>query len=152
MKVRDVMETGVVTVPLGTPYRDVVRLLADGGFSGAPVTDREGNVVGVVSEKDLFRILYPYYRSFYENPELYVDFEAREDKAEEIAAHPVDMFMSTVVWSVHPDMPIMRAGALMLAKGIHRMPVLDRGKLVGIVTRSRIYKYVFESRFKSEKV
>jgi CBS domain-containing protein len=147
MRVRDVMETGVVTVPLGTPYREVANILAAGNFSGAPVVDGEGQVVGIVSEKDLFRVLYPYYRSFYENPELYVDGEARENKAEEIADRPVEQFMITTVLSVDPDMAVMRAGALMLAKGIHRMPVMERGKLIGIVTRSRVYKHVFRSKF-----
>jgi CBS domain-containing protein len=44
-------------------------------------------------------------------------------------------------------MPVMRAGAMMLAKGIHRMPVISEGKLVGIVTRSRIYRHVFRDKF-----
>ncbi len=148
MRVHDLMESNVVSVPVGTPYRDVVRILTDGGFSGAPVVDTDGNVVGIVSEKDLFRVLYPYYKSFSENPELYVDFEARETKPADIADHPVEGFMSKQVWSVEPDMPILRAGAIMLAKGIHRMPVMEKRKLVGIVTRSRIYRKVFEANFK----
>ena len=141
------METGVVTVSVGTPYREVAKLLAAGNFSGAPVVDERGNMVGIVSEKDLFRVLYPYYRSFYENPELYTDAEARENKADDIADRPVEQFMVTSVLTVDPDMPVMRAGALMLAKGIHRMPVIDRGALVGIVTRSRLYRHVFKSKF-----
>jgi len=148
MKVRDVMEADVVAVPVGTPYREVAKLLAAGSFSGAPVVDEQGNVVGIVSEKDLFRVLYPFYRSFYENPELYTDSEAREDKAVDIADHPVEKFMSATVWSVDPDMPVMRAGALMLAKGIHRMPVLQDGKLIGIVTRSHIYRTLFLQKFR----
>jgi CBS domain-containing protein len=147
MRVRDVMEADVVAVPIGTPYREVAKLLATGNFSGAPVVDKQGLVVGVVSEKDLFRVLYPYYRSFYENPEMYTDSIAREDKADDIADHPVEKFMTTLVWSVDPDMPVMRAGALMLAKGIHRMPVLADGKLIGIVTRSRIYRTLFLQKF-----
>jgi CBS domain-containing protein len=141
------METGVVTVPAGTPYREVARILTAGNFSGAPVVDGNGAMIGIVSEKDLFRVLYPYYRSFYENPELYTDGEAREHKAEDIADRPVEQFMVTAVLTVDPEMPVMRAGAMMLAKGIHRMPVISEGKLVGIVTRSRIYRHVFRDKF-----
>jgi CBS domain-containing protein len=144
MRVRDVMETSVVTIPVGTVYRDVVRRLREGAFSGAPVVDEKGALVGIVSEKDLFRLLYPRYKSFYEDTDLYLDFEAREVKAEEIAKHPVEMFMTKEVWSVEPDMPIMRAGALMLAKGVHRVPVLENGKIIGIVTRGVIYRKIFE--------
>ncbi len=65
MRVQDVMQTEVLTIPVGTPYRDVERLLREKQISGAPVVDGEGSVVGIVSEKDLFRVLYPFYRSFY---------------------------------------------------------------------------------------
>lgn len=141
------MKKSVVTIPVGTMYRDVVRCLREGGFSGAPVVDEKGTVVGIVSEKDLFRLLYPHYKSFYENTDLYLDYEDREVKAEEIGKHPVEMFMTKKVWSVEPDMPIMRAGALMLAKGVHRVPVMENGKLVGIVTRGVIYRKIFESHY-----
>lgn len=140
----------MATVSVGTPYREVAKLLTTGDFSGAPVVDAQGNVVGIVSEKDLFRVLYPYYKSYYENPELYVDFEEREHKIEEVADHPVEGFMSTAVWSVEPEMPVMRAGALMLSKGVHRMPVLEHGKLVGIVTRSHIYRSLLQHAFQVE--
>ncbi|MEK7473894.1 MAG: CBS domain-containing protein [Patescibacteria group bacterium] len=144
MRVRDVMQTEVITIPIGTVYRDVERVLREKGISGAPVVNEQGAVVGVVSEKDLFRILYPFYRSFYENPEMYCDLEARETKASDIADHPVERFMSTRVWHIEPDVPLMRAGAIMLARGIHRMPVMTDGKLVGIVTRTAVYRAVFE--------
>ncbi len=145
------MQTEVVTIPVGTAYRDVAALLRKKGISGAPVVDRERGVVGVVSEKDLFRVLYPFYRSFYENPEMYSDLEARETKAADIADHPVERFMSSRVWHIEPDVPLMRAGAIMLARGIHRMPVMDGGRLVGIITRTAVYRAVFEIHLPSNE-
>jgi CBS domain-containing protein len=144
MRVQDVMQTEVVTIPVGMSYRDVERVLREKEITGAPVVDGEGSVVGIVSEKDLFRVLYPFYRSFYENPEMYSDLEARETKASDIADHPVERFMSSRVWHIEPEVPLMRAGAIMLARGIHRMPVMSDGKLVGIVTRTAVYRAVFE--------
>lgn len=138
------MNTEVITILSGTPYREVERMLREKNISGAPVVDEQGNVIGLVSEKDLFRVLYPFYRSFYENPELYSDFEEREHKAGDVADHPVERFMSSKVWSIEPDIPLMRAGAIMLARGIHRMPVMESGKLVGIITRRGVYRAVFE--------
>jgi CBS domain-containing protein len=138
------MKSEVVTIPVGTLYRDVERVLRENKITGAPVVDAGGEVVGIVSEKDLFRVLYPYYRSFYAHPEMYSDLEAREMKASDIAHHPVERFMATRVWSIEPDRPIMRAGAIMLARGIHRMPVMSEGKLIGIVTRTAVYRAVFE--------
>lgn len=138
------MQTEVVTIPVGMSYRDVERVLREKEITGAPVVDGGGSVVGIVSEKDLFRVLYPFYRSFYENPEMYSDLEARETKASDIADHPVERFMSSRVWHIEPEVPLMRAGAIMLARGIHRMPVMSDGKLVGIVTRTAVYRAVFE--------
>lgn len=143
------MQTEVVTIPVGMSYRDVERVLREKEITGAPVVDGEGSVVGIVSEKDLFRVLYPFYRSFYENPEMYSDLEARETKASDIADHPVERFMSSRVWHIEPEVPLMRAGAIMLARGIHRMPVMTDGKLVGIVTRTAVYRAVFEMNLPS---
>ncbi|MCR4256187.1 MAG: CBS domain-containing protein [Candidatus Uhrbacteria bacterium] len=150
MRVQDVMQTEVVTIPVGMSYRDVERVLREKEITGAPVVDAAGNVVGIVSEKDLFRVLYPFYSSFYENPEMYSDLETRETKASDIADHPVERFMSSRVWHIEPDVPLMRAGAIMLARGIHRMPVITDGKLVGIVTRTAVYRAVFEMNLDRE--
>jgi len=48
-------------------------------------------------------------------------------------------FMTTDVITAHPDDPVLKIGALMLARGIHRIPVVKNAKLVGVVTRRRIY-------------
>ncbi|MBI4138845.1 CBS domain-containing protein [Candidatus Uhrbacteria bacterium] len=147
MKVRDVMETEVYTIPDSTTYEDAAKFLVSRAMSGVLVTDGAGNLVGVLSEKDLFRVLYPYEKSFFETPELYIDREARERKASEIRRHPIGTYMSPTIVSVGPDAPILDAGALMLAKHIHRLPVMADGKLVGIVTRSKIFKAVLKQNF-----
>jgi len=146
MKVREVMEINVIAVPAGASYEEVARLLYKHNKSGAPVVDAEGRVIGAVSEKDLFRIMYPYYRSFYEHPECYADLENRECKMDEIRRHPVEVFMSREVVAIDPEAPVMRAGALMLARGINRLPVIENGKLVGMVSRRDIYRKILEQR------
>lgn len=147
MKVRDVMEPNAITIASGTPYQEVARILYTRGISGAPVLDAKGALIGMISEKDLFRILYPFYRSFYEQPEAYADLEDREGKIDEVRSKPVDVFMSKNVTTIGPDAAVMRAGALMLAKQIHHLPVLEEGKLVGIITRSRIYRTILRQHF-----
>ncbi len=142
MKVRDVMESNSITIRRDATYEDVAKILYTHGISGAPVVDHDGNLLGMVSEKDLFRILYPFYRSYYENPEVYADLENREDKLDEIRGKNVEVYMSREIITIGPDAPIMRAGAIMLAKQIHRLPVVEDGKLLGIITRRRIYRTV----------
>lgn len=141
------METELVTIPLGTPYAEVTRILHEKKISGAPVVNEEGELVGVVSEKDLFRVLYPFYQSYYMHPEQYTDHEERERKASDIRGHKVEIFMAKPVYSIHPDVPIMRAGAVMLSKKIHRLPVVEGRKLVGIISRGKIYKAIIELNY-----
>jgi CBS domain-containing protein len=142
MKVKDVLITNVITIPLGATHEEAARLLSAHNISGAPVVDEHGTLVGVLSEKDLFRGLYPSYQKFFDDPHFYMDYEAREDSVEEIHAKPVSKFMRSNVISVTSDTPILRAGAIMLAKNVARLPVVNDGKLVGIVTRDQIYEAV----------
>lgn len=147
MKVRDIMETEVVVVKKNATYEEAAKTLHECACGSAPVVDEGGKLVGVISERDLFRILFPFYRSFYENPELYVDFENREGKIEEVRSKPIEAFMTREVAYVTPEMPIMRAGSLILARKVRRLPVVEEGRIVGAVTWKRIYKELVKSRF-----
>ena len=68
MKVRDLMKKDFITLNPQNTYEEVVALLYNNNLNGAPVINENNELVGYVSEKDLFRILYPYYKSFYEHP------------------------------------------------------------------------------------
>ena len=72
MKIRDVMSTDVVVIPVEATYEEATRILFEGQVSGAPVVDKEGRLVGVISDKDLYRVLFPWYKSFSEDPEEYL--------------------------------------------------------------------------------
>lgn len=147
MRVKELMETNGIHVNPSTTYEEAARLLYTHQMSGVPVLDEKGTVVGFVSEKDIVRILYPWYKSFYESPESYTDMEARESKASDIRNTKVEVFMKRSVFTVKPDDPIMKAGALMLAHDINRLPVLENGKMVGIVSRGSIYKAILKKNF-----
>ena len=140
MRVRDIMKTDFPSVQEDTSYKEAAAILLHSNRGCLYVVDGTGMLVGVVSEYDLFRILYPYYGSFYLNPELYTDLEMREAKIDEIQEHPVKGFMTTRIVHVEPDWPMMKAGAFMLAKNVRRLPVLEQGKLVGVVTRREVYR------------
>ncbi len=146
MRVKDIMLFPVITVTAGATYVEVAQILYANQISGAPVIDASGRVIGMVSEKDLYRVLYPWYHSYYESPEQYVDFEARESKVKEIHSHRVETLMTMPVITVPPDMPVMRAGAIMLAKQLHRLPVVEADQLVGIVTRGALYRRIIRAQ------
>ncbi len=145
MKVRDLMESQIISIPETATYEEAARVLSQNKINGVLVLNESGKVVGIVSDKDLFRILYPFSTSFFENPELYLDLESREHKIEDVRQKPVSVFMTKIVHSIEPDVPIMRAGAIMLAKHVHRLPVIENGNLIGIITRSQIYGALLDS-------
>ena len=147
MKVGEVMQKNVVAVKKGTPYREVAKILVEKKVSGAPVIDETGKIIGVVSEKDLFRAVYPSYEDFYESPESHLDFEELEEEAKTANDKKVEDFMSTRLITADPETPVLKIGALMVATGIHRVPVVVDGKVVGMVGRGDIYRAILKERF-----
>lgn len=147
MLVRDLMKTDVVTIPKGTTWRKVAETLLERVISGAPVVETDGRVIGVVSEKDVFRAIYPSYEEWYEGPQAYTDFLALEEEARRAQEKRVEDFMTKRLVSITSDTPILKVGALMVATGIHRVPVVDAGKLVGMVSRRDIFRAILRVHF-----
>lgn len=150
MKVRDVMRAPAVSISTDASYEEAARLMHRNRFSGLPVIDDAGRLVGIVSEKDLFRAIYPNYEEFCSNPEICLDQEAREAEIESIRGRPVRDFMTRGVITIGSASPVLQAGGLMLARGLHRLPVVDDGRLVGIVTRREIYRAILQQRLAIE--
>lgn len=142
MKVRDVMQVRVITIPPDAPYEEAARLLRVYNISGIPVVGEDGAILGVLSEKDLFRALYPNYTDFYKTPEAYLDLDKREEAISHVRFKPVKELMSVDVTFVTPEDKVMKAGSIMLTKSVHRLPVVEEGKIVGIISRRDIFKNI----------
>ena len=82
MNVQDIMERNFVTVPEDATYKEVADVLYEQNQHCVFVIDERGELVGFVSEHDLFRVLYPFYGSYYLNAEMYTDHTQREKKIE----------------------------------------------------------------------
>ena len=147
MKVRDIMQTDVPTIHQEATYEEAAKLFHDKKLGGAFVIDDDAQPLGYLSEKDLFRVLYPFYSSFYESPELYLNYEAREDKMNDVRQHKIKQFMSKDLVSIDPEAPILRAGAMMLARHIHYLPVIQDHEIIGVVSREHIYRVILKSHF-----
>lgn len=147
MIVREIMKTDMIAIPRGTSYREVAKILLEKRVSGAPVVDGNGQLVGVVSEKDLFKAIYPSYNDFYTAPESLVDFDKLEKDASRASDKRVEDFMSPRLITTTPTTPILKVGAIMVATGIHRVPVLENGKLVGMVSRGDVYRAILREYF-----
>ncbi|MBI2158151.1 MAG: CBS domain-containing protein [Candidatus Rokubacteria bacterium] len=123
----------------GSSIHAVARLLVDHGISGVPVVDDQGAVVGILSEGDLIvrqkaRPRPPWWALFLSDGEqLARDYQkAMGTTVAEVMTRPVI--------SVRPSASIGAAAALLDRHRVRRLPVLDEGRLVGIVSRGDLVK------------
>lgn len=140
MLVRDVMVKPVFSVGEDATFAQVVKLLSRKKVSGVSVVNKKGKLVGVISEKDLLICLFPTHRDFYKNIEYYKNFEKIEGEAEVVKKLLARDVMTRRIITVEPERHVLVACSLMTIHNIRRLPVVDDGKLVGIVTLGSLYK------------
>jgi len=123
MKVADIMQTAVRTVPSDTPVSDVVVSLADARVSGLPVVDTRGRVVGVVSTTDL----------------IAAQAETRSAQERQILEQTsVQDLMTRKPLTIESDAELREAARHMLYADVRRLLVEEEGALVGVVSQTDI--------------
>jgi CBS domain-containing protein len=142
MLVRKIMKTDVRTAHPDSSIRDIAVTMCFNKISGLPVIDGEDRIIGIVSEKDILKRMYPRVDEFMELGR--VDFEALEQEYHDLVNLKAEDLMSRNVRSVSPDDPIMRAVSVMCVNRIRRIPVAENGKLVGIVSLGDAHKAIFQ--------
>lgn len=152
MIIRELMRGTTATVRPDTSWKDAAQLFFDHHVSAAPVVDENGHLVGILSEKDLFRGLFPSFRDWVQAPESYLNFSEMEHGAASVATKTVKEVMSDRVLTATPDTPVLKVGALMVASGIHHIPVVDKDVLVGMVGRGDIYRAILKAYFGMERL
>ncbi len=149
LKAKDVMTRDVVTVTPETGVTEIARLLLEKRFNGVPVVNLNGDLVGVISQSDLiaeqkklpipsvFTILdafipiYPPGKMAKEVQKI-----AAMKASEAMTAHPV---------TVGPEESIDEIASIMVNKSIYTIPVLEGGKLVGVVGKEDILRTLVSS-------
>lgn len=137
MKVSDLMTRDVVSVKPTMTLREVAALLAEKRISGMPVVNDESEVVGVISEADiLVKAGGSSSRGRLLGWLLEPDF-GDEDK---IRAETVGEAMSAPALTIPSHRPVHEAARLMVAEGVNRLPVVEDGRLIGILTRADVVR------------
>jgi CBS domain-containing protein len=138
MLVRDVMTENVFTVPADTSLKQLATRMLEYGVSGMPVVDDGDNVVGVVSVTDVLfkertapdrKGVVDWLVHYGEDPPL-----AKLD------ARTAGDAMTTPAVTITSGRTVEDAATLMLDLRIDRLPVIDSGRLVGIVTRTDLVR------------
>lgn len=143
MKAQDVMVSPVVTLKVTDTVRQAAALFLTKRISGAPVVDDRKAVVGVVSEGDLLHRVEAgtvRQRSWWLRP-----FVSSENLAADyVRSHSLRIadLMTRNVISAAPDTPLADIARLMETHGIKRVPILQDGRLVGLVTRANLIQAV----------
>jgi CBS domain-containing protein len=137
------MVRDVVTVAPGATLRTAALLLSHKRISGMPVVDKDGRVVGVLSEKDIVRVLQQHGGLVLPGGLFDLLLEPSEARQKDMLVRchrvmdetEVKAAMTTPAQTVLPTTPTVEAIRRMLSSHINRLPVVENGRLVGIVTR-----------------
>jgi CBS domain-containing protein len=148
MQVRDLMTTQILTARPETPVSEVATMMVDRAISGVPVLDEAGTVVGLITERELVlrstRIEPPAFlpvldaRIPIETPSHY------RRRLQHIVGSRARDAMSEVFETVAPDVELEDLAALMTRPGVNPVPVVENGRLVGIVSRADIVRMMMQ--------
>ncbi|MDD1741714.1 MAG: CBS domain-containing protein [Methanotrichaceae archaeon] len=148
MKVRDIMTVRPIVCQADDTVSEAANLLRKHKISGMPVLDGE-ELAGIISESDLLRLLavekdegglwLPSPFEVFEVPfRDLLKWERMQSSMEDISKKKVSEVMSKNIHEVSPDDTVEEASAIMTRHRINRLPVVEEGRLVGIVTRGDI--------------
>jgi CBS domain-containing protein len=120
--IKEIMTTDVAFVKKDTSIYDVVAMLVEKNITGIPVVNDDMSLAGVITEKDMLRLL-------------------RDDPQ---APGIVEDFMSTQVVSFDQNDDLIAVCECLVNSHFRRVPIVSGGKLVGVISRRDIIKYILE--------
>ena len=126
MNASDVMNTPIVAASIGASAREIALYMLLGGFSGVPILDHDGSLAGIVTELDLLHALL---------------------LGKSLDNTQVSEIMTRDVVTVNVDAPIDEMMQILESERILRVPVMENGKLVGIVSRPDLLRAAVEPQF-----
>ena len=152
-KVNEIMKTDVYTVSDEAPIKDVLQALVDRKTSGVPIINAKQQVVGFISDGDIMKFIAK------QNPRIidmtsfitvWYDTESFEKKLHDLMELNVMELATTRLVSVETDYDIDEVAKVLGEKKIKKVPVLEDGKLAGIISRSDILRYILGTYLEKE--
>ena len=120
---QDIMTDNVVTIGPNSTVQEAIEHLLREKISGLPVVDANGKLIGIVTEFALLAMAY--------------DVSVRQEK---VLKH-----MTTDLVTVAPDDPIRKVADLCIMHRVRRVPVVENGRLVGLIARCDVLKGIYEA-------
>ena len=148
MNVKEIMTKEVVTVDPGMDIRKFAELLIKKNISGAPVME-DGKLLGIVLEEGLIlqdkKVHLPTLVNFLTG--VFPIGEKRfESEMKKIASLTVSGIMEDKMEILASETPVEDVATTIIEKGIHYFPVIDNGKLMGVVTKKDIVRAIAQKK------
>ena len=140
IKVGEVMERNVVTASPDDDVGAVIELLRKHELPGVPVV-QDGRLVGIVTDGDLVLreddtdLHLPHYFELFGGVVFLEPLKHLEEKLRKAFATRVRDMMTTDVLTIGPDASVHEAARLISRSGHNRLPVVEDGRLAGVITR-----------------
>jgi CBS domain-containing protein len=144
--VRDYMELDPVTVRPDAKAEDVARLLSAHELHGVPVVNEAGRCVGIVTENDLVLadeegdLHIPHYIELFGGLVFLESVRGYERRLKKAMAATADDLMTANPTTIGPDADVHEAGRVIASSGHNRLPVVEHGLLVGVITRTDVLR------------
>jgi CBS domain-containing protein len=140
----DIMTTPVITLTPETDIAQAAKMLLENGINGAPVIDNDNNVLGILCQSDLVaqqkRIPMPTIFTLLDGYFTLGSTKQIDKQVRKIAALTVSEAMTPNPVSVKPDTSLETIAGLMVDSNFHTLPVVDQGRLVGIIGKQDVLK------------
>lgn len=150
--VADVMTHKVLSIPETASLKELVDLIQGHHLHSVPVVDAQGMLVGIVSLRDVLKTFLSRYLPLLSAVSLDETPDALDDNALEFNFVGMDEMptvhdlMTRHPKSVRPENSLLTATVQMYMNKIHRLPVTENGKLLGIISQSDVIRTIFESQ------
>lgn len=135
LSVIDVMEPASQRVYPDMELREVARIMTRGGYTALPVVNKNDEIVGMISEKDLIRDFLPGYIRL---------FEGAEGARVEAESRRVRDVMSRAVLCLPTEAGISEAASIIVNKNVDPLPLTSEGKWVGLISRRSLIRKLLQ--------
>ncbi|MCG6893807.1 MAG: CBS domain-containing protein [Desulfobacteraceae bacterium] len=152
---RDIMKTDLISVTPETEVIQAARLLLEHHINGVPVLDGDGNLVGILCQSDLVvqqkKVPVPSLFTFLDGFIATSSLRQMEKELRKIAAITVAEAMTPEPVTVGPETRIETVAELMVDNNFHTLPVVEDGRLIGIIGKEDILRTLLPGPRKQEQ-
>jgi len=149
IEAKDIMTSDPVVVAQDGDISTATAIMIEKGFNGLPVVDDNGLLVGIICQSDIIaqqkKLPLPSYFTFLDGLISLRSMKSLEKEAQKIAATTVDQAMTPNPVCVSLDTSVETLAALMVDNNFHTLPVVEDGKLVGVVGKEDVLRTLINS-------